>query len=131
MNNFNVEEKNLLEIAKNAASKSYSPYSSFPVGAALLTKEGDVYAGANVENAAFGSTICAERAALLHANIHGFRKFKALAIYGAATESPIFPCGACRQMLIEFGDMKVLLMGTNQKVKKTTLKKLLPMAFKK
>ncbi len=125
--------QNLIESAKNARKKSYSPYSGFSVGAAILTEDGKIYEGANIENASYSLTICAERVALFNAIMNGETKFKAIAIAGGKnddSEDICPPCGACRQVLSEFceKDMKVILIG-NQEVLETTLGELLPLGF--
>lgn len=105
-------QKKLLDAAEAALIHAYNPYSRFSVGAALLTRTGAIIPGANVENAAYGSAICAERAALVSANASGHRKFEAVAIIGRPRDLPdkaqeggsamvTAPCGACRQMLFE------------------------------
>jgi len=92
-----------LRVASMAAAKrAYCPYSRFPVGAAVLTKEGRIFSGCNVENASYGLTICAERNAIFHAVACGSQQIVALAIY-TPTSSPSAPCGACRQVINEFG----------------------------
>jgi len=121
--------KKLIEKAKKARENAYAPYSNFKVGAAILTEDGDVYTGVNVENASFGLTICAERVALFKAVSDGKRSFKAVAVV-ADTEEPIPPCGACRQVLSEFGDMEVIMANLKGSVKITRLKDLLPDSFK-
>ena len=122
----------LLAAARTAASKAYAPYSRFHVGAALLAEDGRIFIGANVENASYGLTICAERAALFAAVNAGVRHFKALALVAGSRE-PATPCGACRQVLAEFCDrqMPVIcapLTGTARK--RTTMGALLPLGFK-
>ena len=98
----------LLEIAKAAAANSYSPYSHFPVGAALECADGSIFTGCNVENAAYGGTICAERTAAVKAVSEGHRDFVRIAVWGNSQEY-CYPCGACRQFLQEFNrDMTVL-----------------------
>ena len=98
----------LLELAKAAAERSYSPYSHFPVGAALECADGTVFTGCNVENAAYGGTICAERTAAVKAVSEGHRDFVRIAVWGNSREY-CYPCGACRQFLQEFNrDMTVL-----------------------
>lgn len=96
-----MNDRELLNLAKEAAAFSYSPYSHFPVGAALECADGTVYTGCNVENAALGSTICAERCAVLKAVSEGRREFRRIAIYGEG-ENYCLPCGACRQFIAEF-----------------------------
>ncbi len=105
-----MTDRALLNKAREAADNAYVPYSHFPVGAALECADGTVYTGCNVENAALGSTICAERTAIVKAVSEGRRKFVRLAIYGEG-DNYCFPCGACRQVLAEFvggGDMEIL-----------------------
>ena len=91
----------LLDKAEEARSHSYSPYSGYSVGAALLTKDGKIYLGCNVENASYTPTICAERNAFFKAVFDGIRDFSAIAVIGSG-ESPAFPCGVCRQVMAEF-----------------------------
>lgn len=117
----------LLEEAKQARERAYAPYSRFRVGAALRAASGRVYRGCNVENASFGLTTCAERVALQTAVAEGERVFLAVAI-DAGTPAPTPPCGACRQVLAEFGvDLRVVLTGAPPKVMR--LADLLPMSF--
>lgn len=117
----------LLEEAKKARERAYAPYSRFHVGAALRAASGKVYRGCNVENASFGLTTCAERVALQTAVAEGERVFDAVAI-DAGTPAPTPPCGACRQVLAEFGvDLRVVLAGSPPKV--LPLSDLLPMSF--
>ena len=120
----------LLEASKTAREKAYVPYSKFPVGAALLTKDGEVIHGCNIENASFGLTNCAERTAIFKAVSEGKKEFVAIAISGD-TEGPISPCGACRQVLAEFcaKDMPVYLTNLKGNVLETTVAELLPGAF--
>lgn len=96
-----TEAKMLFAEAKQASFNSYSPYSHFSVGAAVLTKCGNIYRGTNVENASYGLTICAERAAIFNAIVNGAKDIMAIAIYG--DHSNVSPCGACRQVILEFG----------------------------
>ncbi len=104
-----MDELHLLILAEEGKKKAYAPYSGFRVGAALLTKEGKVFTGCNVENASYGLSNCAERTAVFAAVAAGYRDFDALAIVsdsGTAT----YPCGACRQVLVEFNpDMKIIM----------------------
>ncbi|KAH6915609.1 cytidine deaminase [Coprinopsis sp. MPI-PUGE-AT-0042] len=103
--------KKLIEAAFEAKKGTYSPYSKFPVGAALLTTEGEIVKGANIENASYGGTICAERTAIVKAVSEGSRHFSGLAIV-TNVASAISPCGMCRQVLREFcsNDMPILLI---------------------
>ena len=126
--------KDLFSQAKAAREKSYAPYSSKSVGAALLCKNGRIYQGANIENASYGATLCAERAALTCALMNGDREFSAIAIEGGDINSPakdfFAPCGICRQALAEFcdGDFTVYILGGGE-VREFTLSQLLPEAF--
>jgi cytidine deaminase len=97
-----VNAEELLRLAADAAARTYSPYSRFPVGAALLCADGEVITGTNVENRSYGLTICAERSALFTAVGRGKREFTAIAVYCPAADDPVPPCGACRQVLSEF-----------------------------
>lgn len=94
--------KELFNIALDACEKSYSPYSHFPVGAALLFEDGTIISGCNIENRSFGLTNCAERTAVFSAISQGYKKFVALAIAAPKAAYPVGPCGACRQVLTEF-----------------------------
>ena len=124
-----VADKKLVYIAYEARKKAYAPYSNFTVGAAILTESGKIFRGANIENASYGLTICAERVAAVSAVAAGEKKFKVIAIFADKLTSP---CGACRQTLYEFApDMKVISCGKDGNAKITTLKKLLPRAFRK
>ena len=93
----------LLTAARGASAHAYAPYSGFPVGAACVTGSGRIFSGANVENASYGLTICAERNAVFQAVTAGERDVRALVVY-TPTPEPTTPCGACRQVLCEFGD---------------------------
>ncbi len=97
----------LLEAARRAATHAYAPYSNFPVGAAVLTTTGEIFTGCNVENAAYGSTLCAERGAVMAMVAAGFREIDTVAVSGPS--GPCWPCGACRQVLAEFGCRRVLV----------------------
>jgi cytidine deaminase len=118
----------LLSHARNAARFSYSPYSSFPVGAALLCSDGTIVTGTNVENRSFGLTNCAERSALFAAVSSGRKDFLAIAVSCPRSETPVSPCGACRQALSEFcaPDMPVHFAGKDGKMVTTTIGELLP-----
>jgi cytidine deaminase len=124
----NVEQ--LIQEAKVARDKAYVPYSKFPVGAALLTTDGRVYRGCNIENAGYSMTNCAERTALFKAISEGDKEFKMLAVV-ADTSRPVSPCGACRQVISELcaQDMKVVLTNLNGDIQELTVNELLPGAF--
>jgi cytidine deaminase len=124
-----MNETKLIEKAIEAMNKAYAPYSSFKVGAALLTKSGRIFTGCNVENASFGLSICAERVAIFSAVSAGELQFEKLVVV-ANTDSPVSPCGACRQVMSEFGDFEVLLVNTRKEVVRTRVSELLPRAFK-
>lgn len=121
----------LLEAAKKARTYAYVPYSRFAVGAAVRTSE-QIVTGANVENASYGLTTCAERIALFKAVSEGERDFQGLAVI-ADTKKPVVPCGACRQVLVELcsRDMKIWLANLTGQVMETTVGELLPHAFQK
>ncbi|MDO5671084.1 MAG: cytidine deaminase [Corynebacterium sp.] len=114
----------LLEAARAAARHAYAPYSNFPVGAAVRTSTGEVFTGCNVENAAYGSTLCAERGAVMAMVAAGFRSVEAVAVVGP--DGPCWPCGACRQVLAEFGCRRVLVDGAE-----VAFEDLLPRVFGK
>lgn len=124
-----LKEK-LVSEATHMLDRAYVPYSKFPVGAALLTKDGEVYGGCNIENASYGLSNCAERTAIFKAVSEGVTSFDYLVVTGN-TEHPISPCGACRQVLAEFceADMPVLLTNKKGNIKETTVAGLLPGAF--
>ena len=103
MNIMNIDYKQLMKLAKEASKNSYSPFSRFAVGAAVLTSSGKIYQGCNVENSSFGLTNCAERTAIFKAVSEGERTILAVAIYSPNSDS-CYPCGACRQVLFEFQD---------------------------
>lgn len=125
-----VSDKILIEKANEMMDLAYVPYSNFPVGAALLSKTGEVYTGCNVENASYGLSNCAERTAIFKAVSEGARTFDKLVITGD-TDGPISPCGACRQVISEFcaPDMPVILTNLRGDTEETTVGKLLPGAF--
>jgi cytidine deaminase len=126
-----MTDTELIEKAKRARLRAYASYSKSKVGAALLTKSGKVYTGANVENVSYGLTVCAERAAVIKAVNDGHKDFIKIAIV-TDRNPPATPCGACRQFLAEFvKDMKVICANSKGKTKAYTLKKLLPDAFGK
>jgi len=119
----------LLAQARDVQENAYAPYSGFRVGAAVFTAEGEIFRGVNVENAAYGSTVCAERAALTAAVTHGFTDIQAIAVVGDS-EAPTVPCGCCRQVLAEFNpEMRVIMGAQSDDVRVMTLEELLPEAF--
>ena len=123
-------EEELVRSAKRAMEVSYAPYSNFKVGAALLTKEGKIYTGANIENPSYGLTICAERVAIFKAISEGARDFIALAVV-ASQDEPVAPCGACRQVLFEFNeDLLIVSHGLKGKRRRWILKEIFPGGFK-
>ena len=125
-----MTDKQLVEQAFAMLERSYVPYSNFPVGAAILCADGTVFTGCNVENAAYGSTICAERTALLKAVSEGHREdWTAIAVAGKGDEF-CWPCGSCRQMLYEFApDLRVLAIRGDGKFEEARLSDLLPRGF--
>ena len=130
-----IEE--MIDLAIKQLDYSYVPYSHFHVGAALLTKEGKVYQGCNIENAAYSPSVCAERTAFFKAVYEGERNFKAIAIMGGpeTVKGPdcdiCAPCGICRQVMMEFCDPGTfeILLGTPEKYEIYTLKEILPLGF--
>ncbi|HTP01688.1 MAG TPA: cytidine deaminase [Anaerolineales bacterium] len=122
------EIRSLIETANAARAHAYAPYSHYPVGAALRTKSGRIYTGVNIENAAYPTTICAERVAVFKAVSEGERDFEVIAV---VTDNGGSPCGSCRQVLAEFGlDTIVLIADGSGKLAKTmTVGELLPEAF--
>ena len=123
----------LIAAAAEARARSYSPYSRFAVGAALLTASGKIYTGCNIENAAYGPSNCAERTAFFTAVSQGERAFTAIAIVGGREvwDSFCAPCGVCRQVMAEFcqDSFRILLGRSDGAVREFTLKELLPMRF--
>ena len=117
MENIDITEEKLLELfdsAVQASKLSYSPYSKFPVGAAIITNDGRVFTGCNIENRSFGLTNCAERTAMFNAVSEGARRILAVAIATPKSDYPVGPCGACRQVLSEFGEGSVpVVFGPN------------------
>jgi cytidine deaminase len=122
------ERQSLIDLAGEARKRAYAPYSNYPVGAALRTKNGRLFTGVNVENAAYPATICAERTAVFKAVSEGERQFEVIAV---VTDNGGSPCGSCRQVLAEFGlDTLVLIAdGQGKLVRETTVQQLLPDAF--
>jgi cytidine deaminase len=123
------EVNDLLRVAHAAAVLAYSPYSKQQIGAALLSRDGEVFTGCNVENASLGLSLCAERAALVKAVSAGVQTFRAIAV-ASSQRAPAMPCGACRQSLREFGiDLRVYVQGKEGPRVESTLGELLPKAF--
>ena len=123
-----MDNKELIAAAKKYREFSYSPYSKFKVGAAVLTKKGNVYGGCNVENSSFPITNCAERTAIFKAVSEGEQEFEAIALI-ADTPGPCAPCGACRQVMVEFRIPKIIMANMKGDVKVVTLEELMPYAF--
>ena len=126
-----INKNELIQAAARAREGSVSPYSKFKVGAALLTKSGEIIGGANVESASYGLTCCAERVALFKALTDGKKNFVAIAVVARCEGGPM-PCGACRQLLREYApDAKVFVAdsGDVKKIREFTVKKLLPSPF--
>lgn len=125
------QKERLLAEARKAKEKAYTPYSNYKVGAALLTRSGQIFGGCNIENASYGATICAERVAAVKALSAGEKDFLALAVL-SDSEEPGTPCGICRQFLVEFAPQLPLIMGNLQgKVIVGRLDHYLPSAFNK
>ena len=129
-----MKKEQLLSMARDAMQYSYSPYSGYKVGAALLCKDGSVYTGCNIENAGYSSTNCAERTAFFKAVSEGKRKFTAIAICGekdGVTQGEFPPCGVCRQVMREFCEDDFLIhLESADGIKTYTLDELLPMSFR-
>lgn len=127
-----MRKEELIALARKARDNAYVPYSKFKVGAALITKDGKVYLGANIENASYPLCMCAERNALFNAMNHGEKKedFVAMAVSGQ-TKGPISPCGACRQVISELfpKDAPIYLSNLEGMVQETNATELLPFAF--
>ena len=124
-----MTDRELVDRAFEMHAFSYVPYSNFPVGAALLCADGTVFTGCNVENAAYGSTICAERTAIVKAVSEGHRDFVRIAIAGKSKDFCV-PCGSCRQVMMEFSpEMEVICLNSKREAMRTTLSALLPHGF--
>lgn len=127
---FPLTDLELIEAARQAREKAYVPYSHFPVGAALLTEDGTLYTGCNIENASYGLANCAERTAIFKAVSDGHHRIAVLAVT-ADTDKPVSPCGACRQVISEFGpEARVILANLKGDVRVTSVPELLPGAFR-
>ena len=129
-----MDNKELIRLALEARQMAYVPYSKYMVGAALLTKQGKVYKGCNIENAAYTPTNCAERTAFFKAVSEGEREFEAIAIVGGYEGAPkdyAYPCGICRQVMQEFAmeDFKVIVAKSLTDYKEYRLEELLPYGF--
>ncbi|MDX1607745.1 MAG: cytidine deaminase [Candidatus Spechtbacterales bacterium] len=133
-------EKRAIDIAEMAMDNAYQPYSSFSVGACLVTEDDEYIYASNVENSSYGLTICAERSAIVKANSEGIRRFKAIAVITRGedfdSQKPGAPCGACRQVINEFaqlstiGNIEIILSNTQKnEIAITSINELLPMAF--
>ncbi|WP_026570159.1 MULTISPECIES: cytidine deaminase [Sediminibacillus] len=125
-----MDENQLFEKAKEIRKRAYTPYSKFPVGAALLTKSGKVYQGCNIENAAYPVSLCAERVAIFKAISDGVTDFAEMAVV-ADTGRPVSPCGSCRQVMSEFFDKNMPIhIGNLEDERKTmSMEELLPFSF--
>jgi len=124
--------RTIIDAAKRARRRSYSPYSRFPIGAAVLSESGRVFTGANVENASYGLTICAERVAVFNAVTHGEKGFRAVCVVGRSAR----PCGACRQVMLEFSTKETEIVCVDlgdddrgEHIFRTKMTKMLPNAF--
>ncbi len=129
-----MENIELIKLALEARKKAYSPYSGCKVGAALLTADGIVYTGCNIENASYGLTVCAERTAFFKALSDGHKDFEIIAVTGGREENPetyFYPCGACRQIMSEFcgADFKIITAVSEEDYTVNSLSELLPFSF--
>ena len=130
-----ISDRELVDLAIEARKAAYTPYSNFKVGAALLSRDGEVYKGCNIENAAYTPTNCAERTAFFKAVSEGVRDFEAIAIVGGYDKEGLKfcpPCGVCRQVMMEFcksDKFRVLLLDEKGEIRSYLLKELLPFGF--
>ncbi len=126
-----IDYKQLMDKAKEASKMSYSPFSRFAVGAALIAKSGKIYSGCNIENSSFGMTNCAERTAIFKAVSEGEREILAIAIYSPNSDN-CYPCGACRQVMFEFqGDDEIIVITEDcGKLDARKLSEFLPFGFR-
>ncbi|MBR0576627.1 cytidine deaminase [Proteiniclasticum sp. BAD-10] len=125
--------KELIEAALTARENAYVPYSQFKVGSAVLTEDGQIISGCNIENASYGATNCAERTAIFNAVSQGHRHIKALAVVGD-TSTFTYPCGICRQVMVEFAlnkDIPIIIVKNSEEYLVKTLEDILPGAFTK
>ena len=118
-----------VEAARSASEKAYAPYSNFRVGAAILTEGGDVHVGCNVENASYGLSICAERGAVMKMASDGGDRRIRLVVVHSPNVAPCFPCGACRQVLREFGCREVVVLDEGGEVRRYPFEEILPNSF--
>ena len=127
-----MDYKKLAKIAIEARENAYVPYSSFKVGAAVVTEDGSIYTGCNIENASYGATNCAERTAIFKAVSEGHKKIKAIAIVGDMSTNT-YPCGICRQVIVEFAtaDIHIILVKNEESYIIKTMEEILPGAFTK
>lgn len=127
----NLTNEELINKAYEAMEKAYAPYSRFLVGAALITEEGKIFTGCNIENASYGVAICAERTAIAKAVSEGYTKIKKIAVV-ASTHEATYPCGICRQVLSEFMDNNGIILTSDEKkgIQEYSLEELLPYSFK-
>lgn len=127
-----MEYSELVKVASEVKNKAYAPYSGFKVGAVVVTDMGNIYTGVNIENASYGATNCAERTAVFKAVSNGEKKIDVVAI-SSDSDDYIYPCGICRQVLVEFGhnDTKIICSKKNGSFIVFTLGELIPHAFKK
>lgn len=124
-----MTDQELFRVAKATIPNAYAPYSKFKVGAALLTKDGKVYTGVNVENSSFGATVCAERTAFVKAISEGNHEFDTIAVASSGGEA--FPCGICRQFIFEFGNQIRVVVGSDEEnLKAYQIDELLPHGFR-
>ncbi|MDR7000061.1 cytidine deaminase [Neobacillus niacini] len=125
-----MDIQTLIDQAIEARKKAYTPYSNFQVGAAILTKNNQVFLGCNIENASYGLTNCAERTAIFKAVSEGEKEIEAIVVIGD-TDGPISPCGACRQVMAEFCDenTKIILTNLKGEIEEITINELLPGFF--
>jgi len=125
-----MDYENLVRLANDIKKNAYAPYSNFHVGAALIGNSGKIYTGVNIENSSYGATICAERTAIVKAISEGEKKIKALAI-SSDSKDYTFPCGICRQVILEFADEDIVILCSNNngEYKTYNLNDLLPNAF--
>jgi cytidine deaminase len=124
-----MKYRELYRTAQQMVQQAYAPYSRFKVGAALLTKTGEVFTGINVENSSFGATICAERTAFVKAVSEGHRDFEAIAV--ACSDGEVYPCGICRQFMFEFGDdLKIITGEDEEHLHIEEISELLPHGFR-